>query len=140
MIGIALVKNSAKPTIFGTGDSNEPLKSSSFNCLCSPLLKCSSFKAKKFHQKRNTVYIMINIIFKIRKRVIGRKRIKRPNLSNKQNIENYRWNFKENHLKDVKALHLKIQIQCSKDWLPSPQQEQSPETLPILIAIVVLYL
>ena len=35
MIGIALVKNSAKPTIFGTGDSDEPLKSSSFNCLCS---------------------------------------------------------------------------------------------------------
>ena len=28
MIGIALVKNSAKPTIFGTGDSDEPLKSS----------------------------------------------------------------------------------------------------------------
>ena len=26
MIGIALVKNSAKPTIFGTGDSDEPLK------------------------------------------------------------------------------------------------------------------
>ena len=25
MIGIALVKNSAKPTIFGTGDSDEPL-------------------------------------------------------------------------------------------------------------------
>ena len=31
MIGIALAKNSAKPTIFGTGDSDEPLKSSSFN-------------------------------------------------------------------------------------------------------------
>jgi len=44
MIGIALVKNSAKPTIFRTGDSDEPLKSSSFNCLCSPLSKCSSFK------------------------------------------------------------------------------------------------
>jgi len=41
-----LVKNSAKPTIFGTGDSDEPLKSSSFNCLCSPLSKCSSFKTK----------------------------------------------------------------------------------------------
>jgi len=27
MIGIVLVKNSAKPTIFGTGDSDEPLKS-----------------------------------------------------------------------------------------------------------------
>jgi len=46
MIGIALVKNSVKPTIFGTGDSDEPLKSSSFNCLCSPLSKCSSFKTK----------------------------------------------------------------------------------------------
>jgi hypothetical protein len=46
MIGIALVKNSAKPTIFGTGDSDEPLKRSSFNCFCSPLSKCSSFKAK----------------------------------------------------------------------------------------------
>ena len=44
MIGIALVKNSAKPTIFGTGDSDEPLKSSSFNCLCSPLSKYSSYK------------------------------------------------------------------------------------------------
>ena len=44
MIGIALVKNSAKPTIFGTGDSDEPLKSSSFNCLCSPLSKCSNVK------------------------------------------------------------------------------------------------
>ena len=40
MIGIALVKNFVKPTIFGTGDSDEPLKSSSFNCLCSPLSKC----------------------------------------------------------------------------------------------------
>ena len=29
MIGIALVKNSAKPTIFGTGDSDEPLKKNS---------------------------------------------------------------------------------------------------------------
>jgi len=37
-IGIALVKKFAKPTIFGTGDSDEPLKSSSFNYLCSPLL------------------------------------------------------------------------------------------------------
>ena len=46
MIGIAFVKNSAKPTIFGTGDSDEPLKSSSFKCLCSPLSKCSSFKTK----------------------------------------------------------------------------------------------
>jgi len=46
MIGTAIVKNSAKLTIFGTGDSDEPLKSSSFNCLCSPLSKCSSFKAK----------------------------------------------------------------------------------------------
>ena len=46
MIGIAYVKNSAMPTIFGTGDSDEPLKSSSFNCLCSPLSKCSSFKTK----------------------------------------------------------------------------------------------
>ena len=36
MIGIGLVKNSAKPTIFGKDDSDEPLKSSSFNCLCSP--------------------------------------------------------------------------------------------------------
>ena len=33
MIGIVLVKNSAKPTIFGIGDSDEPLKSSSLNCL-----------------------------------------------------------------------------------------------------------
>ena len=33
MIGIALVKNSAKPTIFGTGDSDEHLKSSSFELL-----------------------------------------------------------------------------------------------------------
>jgi hypothetical protein len=50
--------------------------------------------------------------------------------------------FKEFHLIDAKTLHLKIQ--CSKDWLPSPQQGQvlgqSSETLPILIAIVVLYL
>ena len=46
LIGIALVKNYAKPTIFGTGDSDEPLKSSLFNCLCSPLSKCNSFKAK----------------------------------------------------------------------------------------------
>ena len=52
MIGIALVKNSAKPTIFGTDDSDEPLKSSSFNCLCSPLSKCSSFKTK-FPPRRN---------------------------------------------------------------------------------------
>jgi len=42
MIGIAFVKNSAKPTIFGTGDSDEPLKSSSFKCLCYPLSKCCS--------------------------------------------------------------------------------------------------
>ena len=55
MIGIALVKNSAKPTIFGTGDSDEPMKSSSFNCLCSPLLKCSSFKAKVL--PRRNIYI-----------------------------------------------------------------------------------
>ena len=41
MIGIGLVKNSAKPTIFGTGDLDEPLKSSSFNCLSSPLSKCN---------------------------------------------------------------------------------------------------
>jgi len=46
MIGIVLVKNSVKPIIFGTGDSDEPLKSSSFNCLCSPLSKCRPFKAK----------------------------------------------------------------------------------------------
>jgi len=48
MIGIALDKNSAKPTIFGTGDpdADEPLKSSSFNCLNSPLSKYSSFKTK----------------------------------------------------------------------------------------------
>jgi len=44
IIGIALIKNSAKPTIFGKSDSNEPLKGSSFNCLFSPLSKCSSFK------------------------------------------------------------------------------------------------
>jgi len=48
--------------------------------------------------------------------------------------------FKVFHLKDARASHLKIQ--CSKDWLPSPKQEQdlrqSSETLPILIAIVVL--
>ena len=43
MRGIALVNNSSKPTIFGTSDSDEPLKSSSFNYLCSPLSKCSSF-------------------------------------------------------------------------------------------------
>ena len=75
MIGIALVKNSVKPTIFGTGDSDEPLKSSSFNCLCSPLLKCSSFKTK-VPSKKEQVYKMIDIIFKIRNRIIGRKRIK----------------------------------------------------------------
>jgi len=50
--------------------------------------------------------------------------------------------FKEFHLKDARASHLKIQ--CSKDCLSSPQQGQdlgqSSETLPILIAIVVLYL
>ena len=34
MIGTAIVKNSAKLTIFGTGDSDESLKSSSFKCLC----------------------------------------------------------------------------------------------------------
>jgi len=49
--------------------------------------------------------------------------------------------FKEFHLKDARASHLKIQ--CSKDCLSSPQQwqymGQSSETLPILIAIV-LYL
>ena len=39
MIDIALVKNSTKPTIIGTGDSDEPLKSSSFNCLCSPTIE-----------------------------------------------------------------------------------------------------
>jgi len=57
MIGIALVKNSAKPTIFGTGDcdSDEPLKSSSFNCLCSPLSKCSSFKTR-VPPRRNKQY------------------------------------------------------------------------------------
>jgi len=82
MIGIVLVKNSSKPTIFGTGDSDEPLKSSSFNCLYSPLSKCSSFKAKK-----EQVYIIIDIIFKIRNRVIGRKRIKHFNLPKEQNIE-----------------------------------------------------
>jgi len=58
MIGIALVKNFANPTIFGTGDSDEPLKSSSFNCLCSPLLKCSSFKAKvRLNIKNEYTYI-----------------------------------------------------------------------------------
>jgi len=31
MIGIALVKNSAKPTIFGTGDSDEPLKRTTYD-------------------------------------------------------------------------------------------------------------
>ena len=36
IIGIALVKNSAKPTIFGTGDSDEPLKSSSFKTKVPP--------------------------------------------------------------------------------------------------------
>jgi len=50
--------------------------------------------------------------------------------------------FKEFHLKDARASHLKIQ--CSKDCLSSPQQGQelgqSSETLPILITIVVLYL
>eukprot|EP00833_Pecoramyces_ruminatium_P010355 jgi/Orpsp1_1/1184387/evm.model.c7180000089315.1 len=46
MIGIVFVRNSANPTIFGTGDSDELLKSSSFKCLCSPLSKCSSFKAE----------------------------------------------------------------------------------------------
>jgi len=50
--------------------------------------------------------------------------------------------FKEFQLKDARASRLKIQ--CSKDWLSSPQQgqilKQSSETLPILIAIVVLYL
>ena len=47
MIGIALVKNSAKfHNFFGTGDSDEPLRSSSFNCLCSPLSKCRTFKTK----------------------------------------------------------------------------------------------
>ena len=56
MIGIALVKNSAKPTIFGTGDSDEPLKSSSFDCLCSPLSKCSSFKKLKSHQEGTSIY------------------------------------------------------------------------------------
>jgi len=48
--------------------------------------------------------------------------------------------FKEFHLKDARASHLKIQ--CSKDCLSSPQHGQvlgkSSETLPILIAIVVL--
>jgi len=31
MIGIALVKNSAKPTIFGTSDSDEPLKRTTYD-------------------------------------------------------------------------------------------------------------
>jgi len=48
--------------------------------------------------------------------------------------------FKEFHLKYARASHLKIQ--CSKDCLSSPQQGQilgqSSETLPILIAIVVI--
>jgi len=55
MMGIALVMNSAKPTIFGTGDSDEPLKSSSFNYLCSPLSKCSSFKAE-VPPRRTSIY------------------------------------------------------------------------------------
>ena len=56
VIGIALVKNSAKPTIFGTGDSDEPLKSSSFNCLYSPLSKCGSFKTKVPPKKGTSIY------------------------------------------------------------------------------------
>ena len=49
MIGISQVKNSAKPTIFGTSEQVTQInlwKSNSFNCLCSPLSKCCSFKAK----------------------------------------------------------------------------------------------
>jgi len=39
IIGIVLIKNSAKPTIFGTGDTDEPLKSSSFNRLFLPTIE-----------------------------------------------------------------------------------------------------
>jgi len=56
IIGIALVKNSAKPRIFETGDSYESLKSSSFNCLCSPLLKCSLFKTKVLPRRSKNIY------------------------------------------------------------------------------------
>jgi len=50
---------------------------------------------------------MIDIIFKIRNRVIGRKRIKYSNLPNEQNIEKSLMKFKEFHLKICKSIAFK---------------------------------
>jgi len=46
MIGIVLVRNSAKLTIYRTGDSETPSIRSLFKSLCSSLSICSSFRAK----------------------------------------------------------------------------------------------
>ena len=73
MIGIAPVKNSAKPTIFGTGDS-ENLWKVVHLIISVPHYRNVAHLKLKFHQEEQ-VYIMIDIIIKIRNRVIGRKMI-----------------------------------------------------------------
>jgi len=58
MIGMALAKNSAKPHIFfGTGDSDEPLKSSSFNCLSVPHYRNVAHLKLKVPPPRRNKYI-----------------------------------------------------------------------------------
>jgi len=55
MIGIALVKNSAKPTIFGTGDSDEPLKSNLLNYSVLLYRNVAHLKLK-FNQEGTSIY------------------------------------------------------------------------------------
>jgi len=59
MIGIALVKNSAKPTIFGTGDSDELLKKEIHLIVSVPLYRNIAHLKLKFHQERTSIYIYI---------------------------------------------------------------------------------
>ena len=82
MIDIALVKNSAKPTIFGTGDSDDPFEKVVHLIVSVPHFRNVAHLKLKFHQEgkrffflKGTIYIMIDIIIKIRNRVIGRKMI-----------------------------------------------------------------
>jgi len=46
MIDIVLVRNSARPTIYGTKDPDASSIRCLHNCFCSPLSICSSFRVK----------------------------------------------------------------------------------------------
>jgi hypothetical protein len=142
MIGIVLVRYSPSPTIYRTVDSCELLASSSLKYYRFFQYRVVAHLKLKFHQEG--IYKLSCLwnfhILKILEWEVNKERFlillanKMKRSSSIKFKDLYRHREKGNH----------SNIQWIKDWSTFPQQEQNlgrlPETLPLLITIVVLYL